>query len=100
MRLALLEQFHQGNKDSLIAVHKCVSELKSEIKEDMRIGFQDLREDLQQFTKEAREQSLKCSAGFEKRLSILEGWRNWLTGAYVATAAIFAAWVNHKGRAG
>lgn len=101
VRLALLEQSHSDNKESLISVHRRVTEFKSEVKEDMRIGFQDLKETIQESAKGC----IACKDGLEEKIKtvddkvgILMIWRGWITGAYVATTAIISVWINHRGK--
>ena len=101
VRLALLERSYFENKESLVSVHKRISGNASVVKEDMRIGFQDLKETIQESAKgcvECKKDTVKNFKAVEDKISILMGWRSWITGAYVATAAIISVWINHKGK--
>ena len=101
VRLALLEQAHADNRQSLSSVHRRVTEFKSEVKEDMRIGFQDLKETIQESAKgcvECKKDTVERFKTVEDKIGILMVWRGWITGAYVATAAIISVWINHKGK--
>ena len=98
VRLALLESNFANLKESQVAIHKRITDFKSEIKEDMRVGFRDLKDEIHEFFEKSEAKCTLCSGGFEKRLSIIERWRAWITGGYVTLAAVFSLWVNHKGK--
>ena len=91
VRLALLERSYFENKDSQIAIHKRVTEFKSEVKEDMRVGFNDLKETI----KESAKGCVVCKKEIDGRISGLEAWRNWLTGAYATATIVIGAWLSH-----
>jgi hypothetical protein len=100
VRLALLESHYTDLKDSQISIHKRITDFKSEMKEDMRVGFRDLRDDIKGFVTKAEDDCIGCAVGFEKRLKVIEGWRAWITGAYIATATIVGGWIHFTKKGG
>jgi len=96
VRLALLERSYFENKDSLVSVHKRITDFKSEVKADMRTGFEDIKNEI----KESAKGCAICKKDIDDKFSALQAWRNWLTGAYGATMIIAGAWLSylHKGK--
>jgi len=90
VRLALLERSYFESRDSLISVHKRITEHR----DDMRKGFEDLKNEI----KESARGCVVCKDNIDGRLKGLEAWRNWLTGAYATAAIIVGAWWSHNMR--
>ena len=93
-RIAVLESSYAALKESQVAIHKRITDFKKESKEDLRLGFADLKAVITA----AAEDRKKKEELIDGRLKGLENWRNWLTGAYVTAAALVSAWIGTQGK--
>lgn len=107
-RLAVLEAQVADLRGSQVSIHKRITDFKQEVKEDMRSGFNSLRDAIVAVGVEARARDEKARAdqrarddkrdeAVNGRLANLESWRNWLTGAYITGAAIISGWISLGG---
>ena len=108
-RLAVLEAQVSDLRGSQVSIHKRITDFKQEVKEDLRQGFNSVRDAIAAVGAETvrceRERDKKIDEQIHihaedtsKRIKILEDWRNWLTGAYVAGAALVSAWIGTQGK--
>ena len=89
IKIAVLEAQFIELKESQASIHKRIGETASVSKEDMRIGFEDLRKLIKEYSTCFTIQESICFNNFNKRLTALERFANILAGAY---GVIVLAW--------
>lgn len=99
VRLALLERSYFENKDSNIAIHKRITEIRKGVAEEVKTGLESILAKLDKQQEKCAEHKAE-TATLENNIKWINRWLTGLTTAYTATVAAIAGFIFHKGKTG